>query len=347
MSRLGPGDMPRNEPVRVIHGDDGGLHYDDDDQMPVPLGVMQKIMEGLAKLRAPFPPDQIEKLPKPIRKGAWDGRKGGHCNICHGYHVLEDAIHLDYVGHANTTNRLLEVDPFWEWEPLAYTEAGLPLFDKVGGLWIRLTVCGVTRLGYGDGKEPKEIIGDAIRNAAMRFGVALDLWSKIDLHAERNPGDGETQTRRPTRQGDEVHRGGSGDPQPSERDASDEAPNQDALDALGSVCDENGYDRRTMRNEYAKWAAKKRYKDQELLTADSDRIIAFAAKLIEDATPDAAGDAGELAADRGDADIQAGQVGGSDGSKSEHGQGGAVEDAGDEAQALDTSDVEKQPGDIF
>jgi hypothetical protein len=49
----------------------------------------------------------------------------------------------------------------------------------------------VTRLGYGcaDGKHrrrrrEKEIIGDALRNAAMRFGAALDLWHKGDLHAD-------------------------------------------------------------------------------------------------------------------------------------------------------------------
>ena len=29
----------------------------------------------------------------------------------------------------------------------------------------------------------KERIGDAIRNAAMRFGVALDLWSKEELES--------------------------------------------------------------------------------------------------------------------------------------------------------------------
>jgi hypothetical protein len=42
-------------------------------------------------------------------------------------------------------------------------------------------VCGVTRIGVGDGKNAKERIGDAIRNAAMRFGVALDLWAKENL----------------------------------------------------------------------------------------------------------------------------------------------------------------------
>lgn len=98
------------------------------------------------------------------------------------------AVHLDYVGHAALTDRLLEVDPEWSWEPLAIGPDGLPVFDNFGGLWIRLTVCGLTRMGYGDaqGKNGpnavKEAIGDALRNAGMRFGAALDLWHKGDLH---------------------------------------------------------------------------------------------------------------------------------------------------------------------
>ena len=96
---------------------------------------------------------------------------------------------LDYVGHAATTDRLLEVDPAWSWEPFALDAAGLPALDKEGNLWIRLTVCGVTRPGVGDGKTAKERIGDAIRNAAMRFGVALDLWAKEDLHANGHSDD--------------------------------------------------------------------------------------------------------------------------------------------------------------
>jgi hypothetical protein len=72
----------------------------------------------------------------------------------------------------------------WTWKPLAFTEAGLPAFDNNGGLWIELTVCGVTRYGYGEPQgrdkfdQTKGAIGNAIRNAAMRFGVALDLWAK-------------------------------------------------------------------------------------------------------------------------------------------------------------------------
>jgi hypothetical protein len=91
---------------------------------------------------------------------------------------------LDYVGHAAVTSRLLEVDPAWSWEPLALTPEGLPALDRAGNLWIRLTVCGVTRPGVGDGKNAKECISDAIRNAAMRFGVALDLWAKEDLRGD-------------------------------------------------------------------------------------------------------------------------------------------------------------------
>jgi hypothetical protein len=58
---------------------------------------------------------------------------------------------------------------------------GLPALDRTNNLWIKLTINGVTRIGVGDGKSAKECIGDAIRNAAMRFGVALDLWAKENL----------------------------------------------------------------------------------------------------------------------------------------------------------------------
>lgn len=145
----------------------------------------------LKALRAPFPDHQISKLPKETKKQA-DDRKanmklGIRCGQCGQWHH-KDAVHLDYVGHAALTDRLLDVDPTWNWEPVAFTSDGMPAYDRNGGMWIRLTVCGQTRLGYGnaDGKSGgdavKEIIGDALRNAAMRFGAALDLWHKGDLH---------------------------------------------------------------------------------------------------------------------------------------------------------------------
>lgn len=142
-----------------------------------------KEKNGLAQLLEPFQPHEILKLPKPYKKDSPKGK----CSECGGFHGLP-AVHLDYVGHAALTKRLLMVDPRWNWEPLALTPEGLPLLDRNGGLWIKLTVCGVTRLGYGhaDGKAGgdaiKEAVGDALRNSAMRFGAALDLWHKGDLY---------------------------------------------------------------------------------------------------------------------------------------------------------------------
>ena len=132
----------------------------------------------LEKLREPFPEGTVGKLPKPYKR---DSPKG-NCRECGGYHGLP-AAHLDYVGHAAVTDRLLSVDPAWTWEPLALDQMGLPSLDRDGNLWIRLTVCGVTRLGVGDGPDMKQRIGDALRNAAMRFGVALALWTKDELES--------------------------------------------------------------------------------------------------------------------------------------------------------------------
>jgi hypothetical protein len=133
--------------------------------------------EAQAKaLRKRFPAAAVGVKPQPFKKDAPKSR----CNVCNGYHG-QPAAHLEYVGHAATTSRLLEVDPEWSWEPMAYDTNGLPLLDGGKNLWIKLTVCGVTRIGVGDGNGIKECIGDAIRNAAMRFGVALDLWAKEDL----------------------------------------------------------------------------------------------------------------------------------------------------------------------
>lgn len=144
-------------------------------------------LENLKKLREPFAPNQISKLCKPYKK---DSEKG-KCKECGGYHALP-SVSLDYVGHAALTDRLLEVDPEWNWEPVSVGQDGYPVIDKDGGMWIKLTVCGVTRLGYGDaqgktgGNATKERIGDALRNAAMRFGAALELWHKGDLHLDED-----------------------------------------------------------------------------------------------------------------------------------------------------------------
>jgi hypothetical protein len=114
--------------------------------------------------------------------------------------IPKGGVELKYLGHAATTRALLECDPTWWWEPIAMEiETALPVLDRDDqgrpiGLWIYLHVCGVRRPGYGSclpGKSDavKELIGDALRNAAMRFGVGINLWGKDhpekDKHAPR------------------------------------------------------------------------------------------------------------------------------------------------------------------
>lgn len=366
--RMGPGDVPRSTPVETP-SDDGGE--------PVVIEAWQrqdaterKMAMQLSRLREQFPQERIEKLPKPLWKGAWDGHKGNRCSVCHGYHVLENAIHLDYIGHANVTDRLLEIDPFWDWEPLAFTPDGLPKFDGFGGLWIKLTVCGVTRLGYGDATgraggttAVKEIIGDAIRNAAMRFGVGLELWAKVDLHEARNVGDGET----PRRENSSMDGGGRGGrAEGARRPSGDGAPvavaadspraaNQDALDALKSVCDNHGYSL-----QYAASRFVSDYDVDDIRRGSAEDIFEFADILVAEATAEPSGD-GEDSGDGAGEGVGQGDERGdlADGESSDEAQAelvqpgvpetasGDVAAGADEVDPLDTSDVEKKPGEMF
>jgi hypothetical protein len=104
---------------------------------------------------------------------------------------------LDFVGHADITRILIEVDPEWTWEPCDWIE-GRPAIHvhkgsiKRGGsnmevematMWGRLTIHGTTRVAVGscEAHKPdldKELVSDFLRNAAMRFGICLSLWTK-------------------------------------------------------------------------------------------------------------------------------------------------------------------------
>lgn len=163
--------------------------------------LTEQQITALTRLRDPFPDTEIRYLPRVWcgacrdMKGACKNHQRVKCQKCRN-NISSAHIDLAYVGHAEATNLLLNVDPGWTWEPASLDERGLPQYDQNGGLWIRLTVCGVTRLGYGNaegkrgGDAVKEIIGDAIRNAGMRFGMALDLWTSSDLEiAEHGPRD--------------------------------------------------------------------------------------------------------------------------------------------------------------
>ena len=92
---------------------------------------------------------------------------------------------LDFVGHADITRILLEIDVTWRWVPIAW-DNGRPAIHVENGIatmWGELTILGQSRLGVGsvraDKQElDKELVGDFLRNAAMRFGICLSLWTK-------------------------------------------------------------------------------------------------------------------------------------------------------------------------
>ena len=102
---------------------------------------------------------------------------------------------LDFVGHADVTKMLLEISAEWTWEPVAFDNDGLPAYRVENGMahmagW--MTIHGVRRLGIGSvqASKPdllKELVSDFIRNAAMRFGVCLALWTKQEWESDDAP----------------------------------------------------------------------------------------------------------------------------------------------------------------
>lgn len=225
---------------------------------PAPLDRMPDL-EGLAQLRREFAPEFIEKLPKNITDGP-----ASQCRICHGYHKPA-SVHLDYVGHAAVTDRLLSVDPLWWWEPYAEDPlTKLPLLDydasnRPVGMWIKLHVAGRSIIGYGTAAPKpdavKEIIGDAIRNAAMRLGVALSLWTKGELESLSDSPDAELQREAA--------------PRPPERDQATGQPvitkgQREALIARFDAIEDDTERKHAKRD----WLAAMRLEDPRKLTQD-------------------------------------------------------------------------------
>lgn len=93
--------------------------------------------------------------------------------------------YLDFVGHADITRILIEIDPHWRLVPIAW-ENGRPAMHVVNGMatmWFEMSLLGQARLAIGTAKEnspdlDKVLYGDALRNGAMRFGIGLSLWTK-------------------------------------------------------------------------------------------------------------------------------------------------------------------------
>ena len=121
--------------------------------------------------------------------------------------VPKGGAQLLYMGHAEVTLALIDADPEWTWEPAAIDpQTGGPVIIKDAArfvMWGRLIVCGKSIMCVGTcearkSDPEKELVGDMIRNGAMRFGIGTKLWSKaVDAEPAR-PG-----SRRQTPQNDD------------------------------------------------------------------------------------------------------------------------------------------------
>lgn len=111
----------------------------------------------------------------------------------------------DYVGHGHVTKMLIAIDPMWDWQPAAWIDgkpaititesvqtfrSGETKKTRIATMWGFMTVLGKTLPCVGSAKADKEdvekeLIGDLIRNGALRFGVCINLWARTDDHAPR------------------------------------------------------------------------------------------------------------------------------------------------------------------
>lgn len=226
--------------------------------------------KALRALREPFPEEVIGVLPKGPRVPE-DQRTT--CPIC-GSH-MGPHVHLNYVGWAAVVDRILSNDIRWTWDAYATDEDGLPKYrlspnGKEVELWIRLSIAGVVRPGVGAvGKDEedvtKKLISDALKNAASKFGIALDLWTKDELESlignqavaarRARPPRGSTPT------GGGRARGGSGTPRRVQAD-----PAKAGTDGMSSP----------HRNKLIAHLAR-----VEKLTSDGDQVRRVNALLVE------------------------------------------------------------------
>ena len=103
-------------------------------------------------------------------------------------------ITLDFVGHAEITRILIDIDPLWNWSPVEIVN-GRPAINETNGMatmWGYLSILGKTVIGVGSVRADKpdldkELIGDFLRNASMRFGICLSLWSKSEWEEHPAP----------------------------------------------------------------------------------------------------------------------------------------------------------------
>lgn len=101
--------------------------------------------------------------------------------------IPRNGVNLSYVSHSEITRILITIDAGWSWEPIEWIN-GRPAIHIENGMatmWGKMTLLGKPMICVGSaradkGDYEKELIGDLLRNGSMRYGIALNLWSKQD-----------------------------------------------------------------------------------------------------------------------------------------------------------------------
>lgn len=84
-----------------------------------------------------------------------------------------------YLQHTDVQDRIEEVDPAWGSEVVGEERSGDTVYVRC-----RLTIKGVTRENVGEGGDPKAAYSDALKRAAMLFGVGRYLYDSPTVWTE-------------------------------------------------------------------------------------------------------------------------------------------------------------------
>lgn len=91
------------------------------------------------------------------------------------------ALLVLYLQHTDVQDRLEMVDPAWTTEVINEERVGDTVYVR-----IRMTVKGVSRENVGEGNDPKAAYSDALKRAAMLFGIGRYLYDSPTVWAEYN-----------------------------------------------------------------------------------------------------------------------------------------------------------------
>lgn len=114
------------------------------------------VKEALAVLTKPFPDNELSVKVQSLSKNK------------------DKAMLCLYISHTDVAKRLDEVDPGWMFETKFIGTVSSDAVTVEGAL----TVCGVKRVGVGCGDDAKSAYSDALKRAAVLFGVGRHLYDQ-------------------------------------------------------------------------------------------------------------------------------------------------------------------------